>query len=63
LRKNIQNIHSSKNRIISLTEVGADVRILSYMKTGNINPQRGGKNYEKFKRDQLLTSAITLQQA
>lgn len=63
LRKNIQNIHSSKNRIISLTEVGADVRILSYMRQGKMATTRGGKNYESFKREQLLKSAITLQQA
>jgi hypothetical protein len=63
LRENVQNIHSSKNRLISLTEVGADVRILSYMKTGNIDAQRGGKDYIAFKREQLLTSATTLQQA
>ena len=29
LKDNIQNIHSSKNRMNSLTDIGADTRILS----------------------------------
>ena len=31
LKDNIENIHSSKNRMNSLTDIGADVRILTSM--------------------------------
>lgn len=31
LKDNIQNIHSSKNRMNSLTDIGASVRILQFM--------------------------------
>lgn len=31
LKDNIQNIHSSKNRMNSLTDIGADVRILTFI--------------------------------
>ena len=31
LKDNIDNIHSSKNRMNSLTDIGADVRILTYL--------------------------------
>jgi hypothetical protein len=31
LKDNIQNIHSSKSRMNSLTNIGADVRILNFM--------------------------------
>ncbi len=37
LKDNIQNIHSSKNRINSLTNIGSDVRALFAMNQGWIN--------------------------
>jgi len=37
LKDNIQNIHSVKNRMISLTNIEADVRILTFMQNGVVN--------------------------
>ncbi len=51
LKDNIENIHSSKNRMNSLTDIGANTRILAAMNEGRVNKTRGGRNYEKFKRD------------
>lgn len=50
LKDNIENIHSSKNRMNSLTDIGADVRILSFINIGRVNKTRGGRDYEAFKR-------------
>jgi hypothetical protein len=63
LEDNIVNIHSSKYRMSSLTDIAADVRILQFMSTGRVNTTRGGRNYETFKRELLLTSSETLQKA
>ncbi len=39
----------------SLTDIGADVRILTFMQNGRVNQTRGGRNYEEFKRNSLVT--------
>lgn len=57
LKDNIENIHSSKNRMNSLTDIGANTRILASMNEGRVNKNRGGRDYEKFKRDSLLSAA------
>ena len=46
LKDNIENIHSSKHRIDSLTQIAADVRSLSGINQGRINKTRGGLDYE-----------------
>jgi hypothetical protein len=53
LKDNVENIHSSKNRISSLTDIGADVRILSYLSAGKISNSRGSADYEEYKRESL----------
>lgn len=63
LKDNIENIHSSKNRMNSLTDIGADVRILSAMGKGTVNRVRGGRDYEAFKRNSLLGAAKMIQEA
>lgn len=63
LKDNIQNIHSSKNRMNSLTDIGADVRVLTFMQNGRVNRTRGGRDYEKFKRDNLVSQSTLIQQA
>jgi hypothetical protein len=63
LKDNIDNIHSSKKRMNSLTDIGANTRILAAMNVGRVNRTRGGRNYEKFKRDQLLEAAQLIQEA
>ena len=57
LKDNIENIHSSKNRMNSLTDVGANVRVLSSINQGRVSKTRGGRDYEGFKRDSLLLAA------
>lgn len=37
LKDNIENIHSSKNRMNSLTDIGANVRILQTMNLGRVS--------------------------
>jgi hypothetical protein len=63
LKDNIENIHSSKNRMNSLTDIGADVRILAAMNDGRVNRSRGNRDYEGFKRTALLTAAQSIQEA
>ena len=63
LKDNIENIHSSKNRMNSLTDIGANTRILASMNEGRVNKNRGGRDYEKFKRDSLLSAAQMIQQS
>lgn len=63
LKDNIVNIHSSKNRLKSLTDIGADVRVLTAMNQGLVEKERGGRDYEVFKRDNLDFSADQLQSA
>ena len=65
LLENIDNIHSSKNRLNSLTDIGADIRILNMVQQGRINITRGVyyPDYVTYKRVDLNTSATTLQQA
>lgn len=63
LKDNIENIHSSKNRMNSLTDVGADVRALYAMNMGRIDTNRGGRDYLSFKRLSLLAAAQEIQQA
>ncbi len=41
----------------SLTDIGANTRILASMNEGRVNRTRGGRDYEKFKRDSLLNAA------
>lgn len=48
----------------SLTDIGADVRILSFMKEGKVNKTRGGKyDYEQYKRDRLYSASKVLQES
>ena len=47
----------------SLTDIGADVRILSFINQGRVNKTRGNRNYELFKRQDLITSSTLIQQA
>lgn len=47
----------------SLTDIGADVRALTFISNGRINKTRGGINYETFKRNDLITSSSLIQQA
>jgi hypothetical protein len=63
LKDNIENIHSSKNRMNSLTDLGANVRVLAAMQQGRVNVNRGGRNYETFKKEQLLSAARMIQEA
>ena len=62
LKDNIENIHSSNIRMNSLTDIGADVRILNYLKNPNngINETRNGANYTDYKRLNLNEAAINL---
>jgi hypothetical protein len=61
LNDNLANIYSSKNRMISLNNIGADSRALSALSTGLINKTRGGtRDYEKFKRDRIGDSVNLL---
>jgi len=53
IKDNIENIHSSKYRMNSLTDIGADVRILSYMAEGKLENSRSGRDYERYKRENL----------
>lgn len=39
----------------SLTDIGADIRILTFMQNGRVNRTRGGRDYELFKRESLVT--------
>ena len=57
LKDNIENIHSSEYRMNSLTDIGANTRALFALNQGIINPNRGGVNYESYKRSSLLTAA------
>ena len=61
LKDNIENIHSSKNRMNSLTDIGADVRALSFINQGRINKTRGNRDYEAFKRNDLVLSSTLIQ--
>jgi archaellum component FlaF (FlaF/FlaG flagellin family) len=63
LKDNIENIHSSKNRMNSLTDIGANTRILASMNQGRVNKTRGGRDYEAFKRTSLLSAAQLIQQS
>jgi hypothetical protein len=63
LEDNIQNIYSSKNRMNSLTQIGADVRVLTLINKGRINKTRGNRDYEGFKRNSLLSYSNILQEA
>lgn len=60
LKDNIENIHSSKNRMNSLTDIGANTRILSSMNLGRVNKTRGNRDYEKFKKDSLIQAATLI---
>lgn len=60
LKDNIDNIHSSKNRMNSLTDIGANTRILSSMNLGRVNKTRGNRDYEKFKKDSLIQAATLI---
>lgn len=64
LKDNIQNIHSSKNRINSLTNIGSDVRALQAMNLGWINQTIRSnylkQDYAKFKQDSLFSDAQTI---
>ena len=51
--ENIENIHSSKDRMNALTNIGADVRILNVISIGDIKVSRPGRNYEADKRSYL----------
>lgn len=63
LRDNVENIHSSKNRMNSLTDIGADVRILTFINIGRVSNMRGGRDYEAFKRNNLDLSSTIIQKA
>ena len=64
LKDNIQNIHSSKNRINSLTNIGSDVRALQAMNLGWINATTRSnymrQDYAKFKQNSLFIDAQTI---
>ena len=57
---NISNIHSSKARMNSLTNIGADVRILQFLSEGRISSNRSGVNYEQYKRNDLSLNVATI---
>lgn len=63
LEDNVQNIHSSKSRMSSLTNIEADVRILTLLGNGRVNKTRSGRDYEIFKKESLVTSSIIIQEA
>ena len=63
LKDNIQNVHSSKYRINSLTQIGANVRGLYSLNLGRITKQRGGKDYEQYLREGLSANILLLQEA
>jgi epoxyqueuosine reductase QueG len=47
----------------SLTDIGANTRILASMNEGRVNRMRGGRDYEDFKRKSLLSAAQIIQQS
>jgi hypothetical protein len=47
----------------SLTDIGANTRILSSMNLGRVNKTRGNRDYEKFKKDSLIQAATLIQHA
>lgn len=47
----------------SLTDIGANVRILASMNSDPSKKTRGGRDYESFKRTSLLSAAQLIQEA
>lgn len=47
----------------SLTDIGADVRILTFINIGRVSKMRGNRDYEAFKRNNLDLSSTIIQQA
>jgi len=47
----------------SLTDIGANVRILASMNSDPSKKNRGGRDYEGFKRTSLLSAAQLIQEA
>lgn len=45
----------------SLTDIGADVRILTFINQGRVNKTRGERDYESFKRLDLIKSSTLIQ--
>jgi len=44
----------------ALTDIGADVRILTFISNGRVNKTRSSRDYEVYKRNDLVTSSTAI---
>jgi hypothetical protein len=63
LTDNLGNVHSSKNRMLSLTQIGADSRALESLRRQIINANKSGGEYERMRRERIGRGVTVLQEA